>query len=132
MVNQRSSTSGPFVRFLLSGAVNTGLTYLLYLFLLQWMGARLSYSIAFASGIALSYSLGRVFVFRQPAHAGRGRYFPLIYLLQYLLGLLIVHAWVELLGWPPALAALASICLTVPLTFVLSRWVFQAPARSYE
>lgn len=117
---------------MLSGGLNTLVTYLLYLLLLQDLGARQSYSLAFASGIALAYVLGRVFVFRQPARAGRSRYFPLIYLLQYLLGLLVVHAWVEWLGWPPALAALASICLTVPLTFVLSRWVFQAPARSYE
>lgn len=122
----------PFLRFLLSGGLNTLLTYLLYLLLLQHIGARLSYSIAFASGVALAYGLGRVFVFRQPARAGRSRYFPLIYLVQYLLGVLIVHAWVEWLAWPDALAALASICVTVPMTFVLSRWVFQAPGRQRE
>jgi len=50
---------------------------------------------------------------------------PAVYLAQYGVGALIVFAWVNALDWPPALAPLASIAVTVPLTFAASRWLFR-------
>jgi hypothetical protein len=50
--------------------------------------------------------------------------FPLIYLVQYLLGLGVVTLSVDTLNWDKALAPLASIALTVPITFFLSHLVF--------
>ena len=49
--------SSPFLRFLVSGGVNTLGTYLLYLALLVLLPYWLSYAIAFVSGIALAYVL---------------------------------------------------------------------------
>jgi putative flippase GtrA len=111
-------------RFLVSGAANTLLTYLLYLVLLANLGHRLAYSVAFASGVALAYCLGRVFVFK--THAGWRSVWsiPLIYLLQFGLGLLIVELWIVFWGLPAALAPLAAVVVTLPCTYVLSRWAF--------
>ena len=47
------------VRFLASGGLNTLVTYIAYLVLLHWLPYQQSYSIAFASGIALAYVLNR-------------------------------------------------------------------------
>lgn len=124
----RSSWRSLFMRFLLSGAFNTVATWLLYLLLIQFVPYRLGYSIAFAAGIALAYILSRHFVFRRKGGAAAVAVFPLIYLLQYLLGLGIVSAWVEVLGWHEALAPLAAVALTVPITFVLTRRVFSGGA----
>ncbi len=111
-------------RFLLSGALNTAATYVLYLLLLDALGHRWAYTAAFASGIALAYVLNRVFVFK--THAGWRSLLamPLIYLLQYALGLAVVEAWVVWLQWPRQLAPLAAVAVTVPCTYVLSRLAF--------
>lgn len=117
--------ASPFLRFLISGGVNTLGTYLLYLALLQLMPYWLSYAIAFVSGIALAYTLNRLFVFGAPRSEGKAAMLPLVYLAQYGLGAVIVYAWVDLLRLPASFAPLASIAITIPLTFVASRWLFR-------
>jgi putative flippase GtrA len=111
-------------RFLVSGAANTLATYALYLVLLNPLGHRLGYSLAFAAGVVLAYGLNRGYVFR--SHAGWRSVIavPLIYILQYVLGLGIVEAWVSWLALPAALAPLAAIGLTLPLTYLLSKKSF--------
>ena len=115
-----------FVRFLLSGGFNTAVTYVLYLGLLQFLPYWFSYTLTFSFGIALAYVLSRYFVFGMARSGSRIFLFPVIYFLQFLAGLLIVFVWVDLLGWNPALAPLASIAVTIPATFILTKWVFNA------
>lgn len=117
---------GVLARFLLSGAVNTLLTYLLYLLLLAQLSHRVAYSIAFASGIALAYGLNRGFVFRTHAGWRSALAMPLIYLLQYALGMIIIEVWVSVAGLSAALAPLAAIAITVPLVYRLSKTAFTA------
>jgi putative flippase GtrA len=115
---------GVLARFLLSGAVNTLLTYVLYLLLLAPLAHRVAYTIAFASGIALAYALNRGFVFRSHAGWRSALALPLIYLLQYALGMAIIEVWVAVAGLSAALAPLAAIAITVPLVYWLSRAAF--------
>lgn len=115
---------GSFRRFLLSGAVNTALTYLVYLVLLAVLGHRLSYSVSFGAGIALAYSLNRIYVFREHSGWRSALATPAIYALQYLLGLSMVEIWVRWLRWPAEAAPLAAVVVTVPLTYFLSRKAF--------
>ena len=117
--------SSPFVRFLISGGVNTLGTYLLYLALLNWLPYWFSYAIAFVSGIALAYALNRFFVFGAPRSEKKAAMLPLVYLGQYLVGASIVYLWVDLLHLHAAVAPLASIAITVPLTYAASRWLFR-------
>jgi putative flippase GtrA len=117
--------SSPFARFLISGGVNTLGTYLLYLALLQLLPYWLSYAIAFVAGIALAYVLNRLFVFGAPRSEKKAALLPLVYLVQYLVGALIVYVWVDLLDLHAALAPAASIAITIPLTFAASRWLFR-------
>lgn len=116
--------SSPFGRFLISGGVNTLATYLLYLTLLQVLPYWSSYAIAFIVGVVLAYVLNRLFVFGAPQSEKKAAMLPLVYLVQYLVGALIVYAWVELLDLGTAFAPAASIAITVPLTFLASRWLF--------
>lgn len=113
-----------FARFLLSGAFNTAATYLLYLLLLRFLTYRLSYSLSFVAGIALAYILNLRFVFRVQGGWKSLFLFPLVYLAQYLAGLVVVSLWVEVLGLTAQLAPIAAIVVTIPLTFALSRLVF--------
>lgn len=117
------------LRFLLAGGLNTAVTYLMYLGLLLLTSYQTSYAIAFVSGIAISYILGRVFVFK--AHQGyrSALMLPLVYLIQYLTGAAVVWAWVDLLYQSPMLAPAISILVTLPLTYVLSKYAFLGKIR---
>ena len=84
------------LRFLISGAVNTTLTYAAYLGLLGLIGYVPAYTIAYIAGIALSYALNTIFVFRAAPTLRSAMLFPLIYLVQYLLGLAVLYVSVTL------------------------------------
>lgn len=120
-----------FARFLMSGAVNTALTYLAYLALLQVLPYALSYTLAYLLGVGLAYFLYRHFVFRTRGHRHAPLWVLLIYLLQYAAGLLLVYLWVDVMGAPAMFAPLFAIALTLPVVFLLNRRVFSprcAPA----
>lgn len=113
-----------FLRFLLSGGVNTVATYAIYLALLRIIGYRAAYTIAYITGILLSYVINRVFVFRTHRGWSSALLFPLVYFAQYLVGLATVWLWVGQLHLAQALAPLIAILVTIPLTYILSRYVF--------
>ena len=115
---------GQVWRFLVAGAINTMLTYALYLLLLSTLGHRLAYGLAYAAGIALAYVLGRGFVFRRHAGWRSVLLTPVIYLFQFCVGLLVVETWITVLGLRAEFAPLVAIVATLPLTYVLSRWAF--------
>jgi putative flippase GtrA len=111
-------------RFLLAGAMNAAATFALYLTLLRVVDYRVAYTAAFVFGIGLAYVLNRSFVFRTGGGIGAMVLLPFVYLIQYGVSVVIVTLWVEALRWPAAFAPLAAIVVTIPLTYVLSRWVF--------
>jgi putative flippase GtrA len=96
----------------------------LYLLLLRFMQYTLAYSVAFVAGIVISYLLNSTFVFRATARARTLALFPLIYVVQYVVGLAVVAIWVDLLGLPDTLAPLAAVAVTLPITYLLTRLLF--------
>lgn len=120
----RMSESGRGLRFLLAGGVNTAITYLLYLVLLTVTSYKVSYTIAFITGIGISYILGRVFVFKTHQGYRSALMLPLVYLIQYLAGIAVVWVWVDLLHQHPMVAPAIAIAVTLPLTFLLSKFAF--------
>jgi len=114
---------GEFARFLLAGATNTLLSYLLYLFLLEFFVYLLAYSIAYCIGIALSYFLNVYFVFKQRASLTSFVKFPIVYVIQYGLGAVILWLLVDRAGMAPEIAMLGVIVVTIPVTFLASRFV---------
>jgi putative flippase GtrA len=122
------SSDGRVPRFLVAGAVNTGLTWLAYLALLRVTGYRVAFTVSFVLGILLSYALNARFVFRRPVEWGSFLRFPLVYVAQYLAGLLLVSLLVEWLHVATWVAPLLVLVVTIPLTYVLTRAVFAARA----
>lgn len=111
-------------RFLISGCFNTAITYGAYFFLLQLMSYQWAYTMAYVLGIALAFALNRAYVFE--SHRGWFSLvvFPLIYVLQYFLGVGLLWGLVAVLGLSQVLAPLLVILLTVPVTYLMSRFVF--------
>ena len=119
------SFSGEALRFVLAGAFNTAATYVLYLAALQLLPYRVAYTGAYAAGIVLSYALNTWLVFRVRWSWKRLMAYPLVYLLQYALGLLCLTLLVEY-GWvSKELAPLAVIIITLPLTFLATRYLIK-------
>ncbi len=117
-----------FFRFIISGGLNTALTYGIYLGLLQLMPYRISYTIAYVSGIAISYALNRSFVFRSHHGLRSILLFPMVYVVQYALGMLLLWLWVEMAGLSDKVGPLVVVAVNLPLTYVLSRFVFMGNA----
>jgi len=114
---------GEFGRFLLVGAVNTLISYSLYLLLLAFLSYLLAYSLAYCVGIVVSYFLNARFVFRQRPSFGSFLAFPLVYLTQYGIGALVLWLLVDQAGINPAIAMVGVIVMTIPVTFLMSRFI---------
>ncbi|MBX6507046.1 MULTISPECIES: GtrA family protein [Pseudomonas syringae group] len=128
MMNQAVSKflKQDFARFLMSGGFNTALTYGIYLVLLMFLSYKISYTISYVTGILLAYVLNRFFVFKSHQGLRSVVLLPLIYAIQYGLSLVILWCWVEKLQLDERLAPLAAIFLTLPVTFILSKFAFSA------
>lgn len=112
-----------FVAFLLSGAINTLLTYGLYLALLLVVRYPIAYSGSYVAGIFLSYYLNARFVFREPLRLSKALKYPAVYIVQYLVGLGLLYLFVSVLHMSKEIAPLPVVLLTVPFTFLLSRYI---------
>lgn len=118
--------AGEFLRFLIMGGTNTIVTYVIYLLLLQWMRYEIAYTIGYAVGIVLAYALSAAFVFRQPMRKRSALRFPLVYLAQFLISLGLLRLAIEVIHIPQWLALGFAVVLTIPVTFLLSRWVLHS------
>ncbi|MEO7432124.1 MAG: GtrA family protein [Dokdonella sp.] len=120
------ATGGEVLRFLIMGGVNTATTYALSLLLMHWMRYEFAYSIGYVAGIVMAYALSTTFVFRRPMRARSAARFPLVYVLQFVLSIALLHTAVDVIGVPRWLALGLSIAVTMPITFVMSRWVLRS------
>jgi putative flippase GtrA len=114
-----------FSRFLLVGATNTAVSYVFYLLLLEFMAYLYAYSISYGIGIVVSYILNSRFVFRQPLSLGKFLQFPAVYAIQYGVGAAILWLLVGRASLSPELAMLAVVAVTIPVTFITSRFILK-------
>ena len=114
--------------FLLCGAANTVLTYALYAMFLLLMSYKLSYSLAYICGIVVSYYLNSEFVFKEPVSLLKFLKYPAVYIVQYLLGIIILYICVDVFGISKWLAPVVVIVISLPVTFGLSKLIIKGQA----
>lgn len=117
------STKREFYRFILWGAINTLSGYLIYVLLLLFLPYLVSYSLAYILGIFISYFLNSKFVFKRELRLSRALTYPLVYVTQYVLGVISLYLLVEVFKLNKLLAPLLVVLITIPVTFFLSRRV---------
>lgn len=122
----RRRVAGEFLRFLIVGGTNTVVAYGLYIVLLHWLRYELAFSLAYLVGISVGFFMNTLFVFRQKPSRRAALRYPLVYVVQYLLSLLVLRVAVDHLGVPPWLALAFAIAATIPVTFALSRMIIHA------
>ena len=109
------------IRFLAGGGLNTLLAYAIYLLLLQWLGFGFAYSISYLTTLFTSFAINSWFVFRTRWSWKRFSAFPLIHIVNYCLGLLVLSIWIKNLHLDERLAPLVAIAVNLPVNFVLTR-----------
>ncbi|WP_339251667.1 GtrA family protein [Paenibacillus sp. FSL P2-0136] len=115
-----------FLKFVVSGGINTLTTYLMYLLLLLFLNYSLSYTVSYVSGIFLSYYLNTVFVFKEKISIKKFLKFPIVYLIQYFINLLMLYILVEHLHLSTKIVPLIVVVVTIPVTFVLSKLIIKS------
>lgn len=120
MSDKKSLTN--LVKFVIGGVINTAFTFFLYLSLQIVLPYQVAYAVAFAVGIVFSYWFNAIIVFKTHISWKGFFAFPLVYLVQYLISAMLLGFFVERVGVPQRFAPLIVIALTIPITFVLTRW----------
>ena len=115
-----------FLRFLLVGGFNTGITYAVYLVLNWFLPYALAYALAYAVGIVFSYLLNSKLVFATTLQWKSFLLFPVVYTIPLLVNLVFLHLLVEMVGFSEQWSPLLVILVSVPLTFVFSRFILRA------
>ncbi|WP_411735476.1 GtrA family protein [Paenibacillus sp. M2] len=115
-----------FLKFLISGGINTLATYLMYLLLLLFYNYSISYSISYVAGIFLSYYLNSVFVFKEKISFRKFLKFPVVYIVQYLVNMLLMYILVEYAQMHAQIVPLVAMVITVPITFLLSKMIIKS------
>lgn len=122
---QTSKLAGEVARFILGGILNSAVGYGSYLILLHWLRYEISFTISYIIGIVVSYIFNATCVFRQPMGWRSAIRYPIVYLIQYMLGLILLKTLVEGMHIPAKLAPLIVTILTIPATFVTSRIILR-------
>ena len=112
-----------WLRFLLGGGLNTGVTYGIYLALNLVMAYQVAYFIAYVFGVAFAYWFNAVLVFRVSL-SWKGLFsYPLVYLVQYVVSALLLGILVEFAHLSEQLAPLLVVICLIPVTYILSKSV---------
>ncbi|MBK8025435.1 MAG: GtrA family protein [Chloroflexi bacterium] len=122
---------GTFIRYVLAGGVNSVLTYIIYLLLLPVTAYTVAYGVSYFAGVPVGYVLNALFVFRQPLRWRSALKFPVVYIVQYVLGTIFTVLLVDGLHIPAEYAAALGTLMTVPFAFVITRLVLK-PKQSEE
>lgn len=110
-----------WLRFILGGGINTGVTYALYLALNTVFGYQFSYLIAYVIGVVFAYWFNALVVFKVRL-TWKGLFsYPLVYLAQYLVSALMLAGLVEFIKIPESFAPLVVVVFMVPATYVMNR-----------
>jgi putative flippase GtrA len=112
-----------FLKFLLAGGLNTLITYLIYLLLILYFQYNLAYGIAYLLGIISSYLMNSLFVFKEKLSIKKIIQFPLVYLIQFMISIVFLYIFVELIKVNAKLAPIIVIALTTPVIFLLSKYI---------
>ena len=130
-MHRPSSAGGrrSFARFLVAGFTNTVASYALFVLLELVLPYLVAYAIAYVAGFVFSYFLQTRFVFRVAQSWATFLRFPLVYVVQFVLGGAIIVLLVERFAWQPRIAAVLALAVTVPATYVVAKFVLNRDPR---
>lgn len=126
----RKAVENKFFRFLISGGVSTALSYSIYLLANYWLPYGWAWTLAYGAGIIYAYIAQSIWVYKRPMSLKGFFAFPLVYIVQYLVTLVLLSVLIGGLGWSEIYSPLLVVVMTIPLTYGLSRFVIERGSSS--
>ena len=108
------------IRFIILGVINTILTYFLYLILLFLLPYVWAYSITYLFGLTISYFLSSYWVFKKNIAIKSGMYFLIYHLSNYLVNIMALWIFIDLIGLSEKIAPVITISLLTPIFYLIS------------
>jgi putative flippase GtrA len=112
-------------KFLIGGAINTAMTYSIYLGFSYLMPYQMAYFFAYLTGIVFSFLFNSIVVFRVPLNWDRLIPYPFIYFFQYVFSAILLGVLVEAVGLNESIAPLLIALLLAPLAYLLNKKVLK-------
>ncbi|CAC5449510.1 TPA: flippase GtxA [Staphylococcus aureus] len=122
-----TQTHAEILKFIIVGGINTLNYYVVYLLLLKLL--HIEYMISHITGFivvfVISYYLNCYFVYRVKPTWRKFISFPITQLVNVSLQTVLLYVFVSWLNLPAEIAPFAGLVITIPITFILSKWILK-------
>jgi len=122
-----SKTQYEVIKFIIVGGINTLNYYIVYLILLKLLG--INYLVSHISGFIvsfiISYYLNCYFVYKVTPTLRKFIKFPLTQLVNMGMQTLLLYVFVQWFHISSVIAPFAGLIITIPITFVLSKYLLK-------
>ncbi|HHQ4984129.1 TPA: flippase GtxA [Staphylococcus aureus] len=122
-----TQTHAEILKFIIVGGINTLNYYVVYLLLLKLLHIEymISHITGFIVAFVISYYLNCYFVYRVKPTWRKFISFPITQLVNVSLQTVLLYVFVSWLNLPVEIAPFAGLIITIPITFILSKWILK-------
>ncbi|HHO6668883.1 TPA: flippase GtxA [Staphylococcus aureus] len=122
-----TQTHAEILKFIIVGGINTLNYYVVYLLLLKLL--HIEYMIGHITGFivafVISYYLNCYFVYKVKPTWRKFISFPITQIVNVSLQTVLLYVFVSWLNLPAEIAPFAGLIITIPITFILSKWILK-------
>lgn len=122
-----TQTHAEILKFIIVGGINTLNYYVFYLLLLKLLHIEymISHITGFIVAFVISYYLNCYFVYRVKPTWRKFISFPITQIVNISLQTVLLYVFVSWLNLPAEIAPFAGLIITIPITFILSKWILK-------
>ncbi|HEI7705273.1 TPA: flippase GtxA [Staphylococcus aureus] len=122
-----TQTHAEILKFIIVGGINTLNYYVVYLLLLKLLHIEymISHITGFLVAFVISYYLNCYFVYRVKPTWRKFISFPITQIVNVSLQTVLLYVFVSWLNLPAEIVPFAGLVITIPITFVLSKWILK-------
>lgn len=122
-----TQTHAEILKFIIVGGINTLNYYVVYLLLLKLLHIEymISHITGFIVAFVISYYLNCYFVYRVKPTWRKFISFPITQIVNISLQTVLLYVFVSWLNLPAEIAPCAGLIITIPITFILSKWILK-------
>lgn len=122
-----TQTHAEILKFIIVGGINTLNYYVVYLLLLKLLHIEymISHITGFIVAFVISYYLNCYFVYRVKPTWRKFISFPITQIVNISLQTVLLYVFVSWLDLPAEIAPFAGLIITIPITFILSKWILK-------
>lgn len=122
-----TQTHAEILKFIIVGGINTLNYYVVYLLMLKLLHIEymISHITGFIVAFVISYYLNCYFVYKVKPTWRKFISFPITQIVNVSLQTVLLYVFVSWLNLPAEIAPFAGLIITIPITFILSKWILK-------